>query len=66
MGKRNALRFDLKEFREGFCRRGRGRSFQVEGLKTEKAWEPTAESVVQETWRLRVSEDEWRVLWEGV
>ena len=30
-GKRNVLRFDLKESREGLCRRGRGRSFQVEG-----------------------------------
>ena len=34
-GKRNALRFDLKEFREGFFQRGRERSFHVEGAKTE-------------------------------
>ena len=44
----------------------KGKVIPGRGAKTEKAWEPTAESVVQETWRLRVSEDEWRVLWEGV
>ena len=32
-GKINVLRFDWKESREGFCRRGRGRSFRVEGPK---------------------------------
>ena len=31
------MRFDLKELKEGFCQRGRGRSFHVDGLKTEKA-----------------------------
>ena len=36
LGKINVLRIDLNESREGFCRRGRGRSFQVEGPKTEK------------------------------
>ena len=35
-GKRNIFRLDLNESREGFCRRGRGRSFHVDGLKTEK------------------------------
>ena len=45
-GNKNVLRFDLNESREGFCWRGRGRSFHVKGLKTEKAWEPTAESLV--------------------
>ena len=32
--KKNVLRFDLKDSREGFCRRGRGRSFRAEGPKT--------------------------------
>ena len=45
-GNRNVLRFDLNESREGFCWRGRGRSFHVKGPKSEKAWEPTAESLV--------------------
>jgi len=47
LGKINVLRIDLNESREGFCRRGRGRSFQVEGPKTEKAREPTLESLVR-------------------
>ena len=42
--------------REGFCWRGRGRSFHVDGLKTEKARGPTVESLVQGIWRLRVYE----------
>ena len=33
---------DLNESREGFCRRGRGRSVHVDGPETEKAPEPTA------------------------
>ena len=37
LGKRNALRLDLKEAREGFCWRGKGRSFREEELKMEKA-----------------------------
>ena len=44
-GKRNVLRLDVKESREGFCRRGRGRSFHVEGPKTEKVREPTVGSL---------------------
>ena len=32
--KRNIFRLHLNESREGFCRRGRGRSFHVDGLKT--------------------------------
>ena len=60
-GKRAVLRFDLKESREGFCRRGRGRSFHVEGLKTEKTQEPTVEGLVRGIWRLGVSEVEQRV-----
>ena len=35
------FRLDLNESREGFCRRGRGRSFHADGLKTEKTQEPT-------------------------
>ena len=64
-GSRNVLRLDLKESREGFCRRGRGRSFHVDGLKTEKEREPAMESLVPGIWRLRVSEAELR-LREGV
>ena len=64
-GKRNVFMLHLNESREGFCRRGRGRSFHVDGLKTEKAWEPAVESLVRGTWRLRVSEAERRAR-EGV
>ena len=46
-GKRNVFRLDLNESREGFCWRGRGRSFHVDGPKTEKAREPTVESLVR-------------------
>ena len=53
----------MNESREGFCQKGRGRSFHVDGPKTEKAQEPTVESLVQGIWRLTVSEAEWRV-WE--
>ena len=41
LGKRNVFRLDLNESGDGFCRRGRGRSFQVDGPKTEKEREPT-------------------------
>ena len=41
-GKRNVLRFDLNESREGFCRRGRRRSLHAEGQNTEKVLEPTS------------------------
>ena len=44
-GEKEMSRLDLKESREDFCRRGR-RSVHVEGPKTEKAWEPTVESLV--------------------
>ena len=37
----------MNESREGFCRRGRGRSFHVDGSKTKKAQEPTVESRVR-------------------
>ena len=62
---KKVFRIDLNESREGFCRRGRGRSFPVDGPKTEKAREPTVESLVRGIWRLRVSEAERRVR-EGV
>ena len=45
-GKRKIFRLDLNESREGFCWTGRGRSFHVDGLKTEKAREPIGESLV--------------------
>ena len=64
-GKINIFRLDLKESGEGFCQKRRGRSFPVKGPKTEKAWEPTVESLVQRIWRLKVSETEWRV-WAGM
>ena len=56
-------RLDLKESKEGFCRRGRGRSFHVDGQKTEKAQELTVERAWYEESqrRLRVSETERRV-----
>ena len=40
----NVMMLDLRESREGFRQRGKGRSFHVEGPKTEKVWEPTEES----------------------
>ena len=41
------MRLKLNESREGFCRRGRGRSFHGDGPKTEKAWEPTVVGLVR-------------------
>ena len=43
---------------------GEGHSI-VDEPKTEEAWEPTVESLVQGIWRLRVSEAERRIR-EGV
>ena len=40
---KKCFRLNLNESREGFCRRGRSRSFHVDGPKTQKAREPTAE-----------------------
>ena len=60
-GKRNVLRFELKESREGFCRKGRARSFHVEGPKTEKAQEPAVEILVRGIWRLRLLKAQRRV-----
>ena len=60
-GKRNVFRLDLNESRESFCRRGKGRSFHLDGPKREKAREPTVESLVRGIWRLRVSEVQRRV-----
>ena len=59
------FRLDLNESREGFCQRRRGRLFHDDGPKTEKAREPTVESLVRGIWKLRVSEAERRVR-EGV
>ena len=50
--KTHVFRLHLNESREGFRRRRRGRSFHVDGPKTEKAREPTG------IWRLRISEAE--------
>lgn len=52
----DALGADIKESTKGFCRRGKQRSLQVEGPKTENAREPNAESLVRRMWRLRISE----------
>ena len=51
-GKRYVFRVHLNEPREGFCRRGRGKSFHVDGPKTEMAREPRVESLVRGIWRL--------------
>ena len=42
------MNLGLKESREGLCWRERGRSFHVDGPKTEKAREPTVESLYEE------------------
>ena len=49
-GKRNVLRFDLKESKE------KGYSFHEEESKTERVPEPTVECLVRGIWRLRLSE----------
>ena len=49
LGKRNVFRLYVNESREGFYRRGRGRSFHVDGPKTEKAREPTKQG--SRVWR---------------
>ena len=51
-------RLHLNESREVLCGKGRGRSFYVDGLKTEMAQEPAVESLVQGFSRLRVLEAE--------
>ena len=43
-GEINGFRLDFNESRERFCRRGRGRSFHVDGPKTKKVQGPTVES----------------------
>ena len=42
-GKNVLSRLDLKESREGFCRREKGKVNHVEGPKTEEALKPTVE-----------------------
>ena len=59
------FRLRLNETNEGFCRRGSGRSFHADGPKTEKAREPTVESLVRGIWILWESEAE-RTVREGV
>ena len=54
------FRLHLNEYREGFYRRRRARLINVSGPKTEKAREPTMESLVRGIWKLRVSEAERR------
>ena len=49
------------ESRKGFRRIGKGRSFHVDGKKTEKARAPTVESLVRGICSVRVSEAEWRI-----
>ena len=64
--KKKVYGLHLSESRDGFCQRGRGRSFHIDyGPKTRKAREPTVKSVVRGIWRLRVSEAQRRVH-EGV
>ena len=55
LGKETFFSLHLNESREGFCRRGRGRSFHVDGPKTEKAREPAVGSLMRGIWRLRAS-----------
>ena len=62
--KRAVLRLGLKESSEGFFQRGSGRSFDVEGLKTEKVWQPTVENLVREIWNgeyQKLSRHYWRM-----
>ena len=54
------MRLD-QESREDFCPRGKRKVISRRGTKTEKAREPTVESLVRRIWRLRVSEAERRV-----
>ena len=60
--KSNVFKSDLKESREDFSRRARGRSSNVEGPKTKKGAGP---SLIRGIWRLRVPEVQRRVR-EGV
>ena len=43
-GKRNIFRLDLNEFKEGFSRRGRERSFHADGPKQKRQWSNSGES----------------------
>ena len=44
LGKRYVFKLHFKDAREGFCWRGRGRSFHVDRPKTKKVREPTVPS----------------------
>ena len=59
------MRFDLKESRVGFCRRERGRTFHVEGPKTEKLREQNSGKSGARNLEAERSEAERRVQ-EGV
>ena len=52
----SVFRVHFNESREGFCRKGRGRSFHADGPKIEKAQKPTVESLARGIRRLRVLE----------
>ena len=59
LGKKSCL-----ERVQGFFQRGSGRSFHVEGLKTEKERQPTVENLVREIWHgeyQKLSGHYWRV-----
>ena len=51
--KRNVLRLDLKECREGFFRKGKGRSFHVEGSKTKEKENRSTSNLETESIRSR-------------
>ena len=75
LGNSNVFRLHFNETSEGFCWRGRGRSFHVDrsktgktrerAVETGKTREPAVESLVRGIWRLRGPEAERRVR-EGV
>ena len=57
------IRLEVKsqEIQRGSCRRRRGGRSILSGPKTKKAREPTVESLMQEIWKLRISDSERRV-----
>ena len=52
-GKGNVSRLHLNKSREGFCQRGRRKSFHGDGLKTENAWESGARNLGDESIKSR-------------
>ena len=65
--KKKCLEIGFEGVQRGFLLERKGEVIQIHVMepKTEKALEPTLESLAPGTWRLRVSEAEQRVL-EGV